>query len=44
MGSGIKYTSEFKAAAVAEVLDTSRPVKDVAAEIEVLECPTPNVS
>ena len=35
MGSGMKYTPEFKAAAVAEVLDTSRPVKDVAAALSI---------
>ncbi len=35
MGSGIKYTPEFRAAAVAEVVDTSRPVKDVAAELSI---------
>lgn len=35
MGSGIKYTPEFRAAAVAEVVETSRPVKDVAIELSV---------
>ena len=35
MGSGMKYTPEFRAAAVAEVLNTSRPIKDVAAELSI---------
>lgn len=35
MGSGMKYTPEFRAAAVAEVLDRSRPLKDVAGEVSV---------
>lgn len=35
MGSGVQYTPEFRAAAVAEVLDTSRPVNDVAVELSV---------
>jgi len=35
MGSGMRYTPEFRAAAVAEVLVTSRPVKDVAVELSV---------
>lgn len=35
MGSGMQYTPEFRAAAVAEVLNTSRPVKDVAASLTI---------
>lgn len=35
MGSGMKYTPEFRAAAVAEVLDTSRSVKDVAVSLAI---------
>lgn len=35
MGSGMKYTPEFRAAAVAEVLDTSRPLRDVAVELSI---------
>ena len=35
MGSGMKYTPEFRAAAVAEVLNTSRPIKDVAAKLSI---------
>jgi len=35
MGSGIKYTPEFRAEAVREVLDTSRPIKQVARELHI---------
>lgn len=35
MGSGKIYTPEFRAEAVREVLDTSRPVRDVASELGV---------
>ena len=35
MGSGVKYSPEFRVGAVREVLDSSRPVKAVAEELSI---------